>query len=117
LGGANIHFMYSDINAGSSSDPDAPATAFGLVDNVRVELLEAAVLEPPVVTDIKVADGLVRIRFTGQGDSSQFVVAGAAELTSAFAPESGVTIQSTGPNQFEATVGVNGAARFYRVGR
>lgn len=117
LGGANIHFMYSDINAGSSSDPNAPATAFGLVDNVRVELIEAAVVEPPVVNGIKVADGLVRIRFTGPGEASQFVVAGAAELTSAFTPESGVTIQSTGPNQFEATVGVNGAARFYRVGR
>ncbi|MCB0825889.1 MAG: PEP-CTERM sorting domain-containing protein [Armatimonadetes bacterium] len=36
--GDNIFFMQSDINAGSSSDANAEALLFGLVDNVEVEL-------------------------------------------------------------------------------
>lgn len=36
--GDNIFFIQSDINAGSSTDPNAQALLFGLVDNVEVEL-------------------------------------------------------------------------------
>ncbi|MEZ5163445.1 MAG: PEP-CTERM sorting domain-containing protein [Fimbriimonadaceae bacterium] len=36
--GENIFFAQSDINAGSSSDANAEALLFGLVDNVEVEL-------------------------------------------------------------------------------
>jgi hypothetical protein len=36
LGGGNLLLAHSDINAGSSTDPNAGALSFGLVDNVRV---------------------------------------------------------------------------------
>ncbi|HEY5911943.1 MAG TPA: Calx-beta domain-containing protein [Verrucomicrobiae bacterium] len=36
LGGANIVFGHFDINATVSTDPNAPALAFSLVDNVRI---------------------------------------------------------------------------------
>jgi len=36
LGGGNILFMYSDINATSSTDPNDTALLFGLFDNIRV---------------------------------------------------------------------------------
>lgn len=39
LGGGNIFFGHSDINAGSSTDPNAPALLFTLIDNVRVEVV------------------------------------------------------------------------------
>lgn len=113
LGGGNILLMYSDINAGSSTDPDSPAVAFGLVDNVRVERLAGA----PNITSITVSGGTVHLQFTGSGDASQFTVEAAAALPGTFAAESGVTIQNTGAGQFEATMAVNGDARFYRVRR
>jgi hypothetical protein len=45
LGGQNILFNHFDINATSSTDPNAPALLFGLIDNVRV----IAVPEPSVL--------------------------------------------------------------------
>ncbi len=39
LGGGNILFTQFDINAGSSTDPNAAALLFGLIDNVRVSEL------------------------------------------------------------------------------
>jgi hypothetical protein len=36
LGGDHLVFGHFDINAGASTDPNAPALAFSLVDNVRV---------------------------------------------------------------------------------
>jgi hypothetical protein len=36
LGGSNILFGHSDINATNSTDPNAPGTLFTLIDNVRV---------------------------------------------------------------------------------
>lgn len=39
LGGGNILFSQYDINAGISTDTNAPATSFGLVDNVRVTVV------------------------------------------------------------------------------
>jgi hypothetical protein len=36
LGGTNIMFNHYDINAGNSTDPNAPALAFSLIDNVRI---------------------------------------------------------------------------------
>ena len=44
LAGENILFMYSDVNATSSTDPNAIHLLFGLVDNVTV----MAVPEPSV---------------------------------------------------------------------
>ncbi len=117
LGGSNVHFMYSDINAGSSTDPDAPAMAFGLVDNVRVELIEAVTPDQPEISSISVDGTAVRIRFTGEGEASQFQVQGAPAVTAPFATEPGVTIQSAGPGAFEATFTTSGDLRFYRVGR
>lgn len=43
LGGANIVFGHFDINAGVSTDPNAPALAFSLVDNVRITNYAAVV--------------------------------------------------------------------------
>jgi hypothetical protein len=45
LGGSNIFFMQSDINAGSSLDPNDRSLLFGLIDNVRVSSID-----PPVIT-------------------------------------------------------------------
>ncbi len=42
LGGGNILFVQSDVNSGSSTDPNAATYAFGLFDNIVVE----AVPEP-----------------------------------------------------------------------
>lgn len=39
LGGGNIHFMYSDINATSSTDVNDVNLLFGLFDNVKVTLV------------------------------------------------------------------------------
>lgn len=39
LGGGNILFNHYDINATSSSDPNAPDLLFGLIDNVVVEVI------------------------------------------------------------------------------
>jgi hypothetical protein len=36
LGGSNIFFGHSDTNTSSSSDPNAPALLFTLIDNIRV---------------------------------------------------------------------------------
>ncbi len=43
LGGANILFGHFDINAGVSTDTNAPALAFSLVDNVRITNFAAVV--------------------------------------------------------------------------
>jgi hypothetical protein len=50
LGGGKIGFSHFDINATASVDPNAPALAFSLVDNVCVTDLCLGDTEPPTLT-------------------------------------------------------------------
>ncbi len=117
FGGDNILFMYSDINATSSTDPLAPETAFGLVDNVRVELLPSGPVEPASITGISLTGGSVTITFTAAGGTAaDFSVEGSATVSGPYAPET-ATITSTGANSFQAVLPAAGAAHFYRIKR
>ena len=116
FGGGNILFMHSDINATSSADPDAPFTAFGLIDNVRVEQLPGAPAEPAQITGIAVAGGQVRITFTARNARpGDFTLEGAETVTGPYAAESGAVITAAGADTFEATLPAAAAQRFFRV--
>jgi hypothetical protein len=80
LGGGNILFNYADINAGSSTDPDSPSVAFGLVDNVRVEQLSAPVTPLAFTAPTLSPDGIV---LTWTGGTGPFLVQGKLSLTDA----------------------------------
>jgi hypothetical protein len=115
FGGGNILFAYSDVDGTVSSDPNAAFLLFGLVDNVRVELLKA---DPKmVITDLALDGDTVRLRFSGLGEVSGFAVESADTLLGPFAQETGASIQGIGENLFEATMVRRGAQRFYRVVR
>lgn len=117
FGGGNILFMYSDINAGSSTDPNASDMAFGLVDNVRVELLPAGPAEPANITGITVEGANVKITFTAtSGSAGDFSVEGTATVNGPYAVET-ATIVSTAANTFQATLPATGATHFYRIKR
>jgi hypothetical protein len=117
LGGSNILFMFSDINAGSSIDPDAPYVAFGLIDNVRVEQLPSEVT-PATIEGIVVENTTVRITFTAQdAQPGDFTVVSSASVADGYAAETGATITSIGANRFQATLPVSGSERFYRIRR
>lgn len=115
FGGGNILFLHSDINAGSSSDPNAPDLAFGLVDNVRVEQIES--VQPTTLTGILLEEGTVRVRFTGTGQPADFALESAAAIPGPFAVEPTAVIRSVAAGEFEATVAPTGDLRFYRVRR
>jgi hypothetical protein len=116
FGGGNILFLHSDINATSSADPDAPFTAFGLVDNVRVERLPSGPAEPARITGIVVDGGNVKLTFTAAGGQpGDFTVEGAAEVTGPFAPEAGATVTASGADTFQATLPATGERRFFRI--
>jgi hypothetical protein len=115
FGGGNILFAYSDVDGTVSSDPNAAFLLFGLVDNVRVELLK----EDPkmVITDLALDGDTVRLRFSGGGEVSGLAVESADTLLGPFVQETGASIQGIGENLFEATMVRRGAQRFYRVVR
>lgn len=118
FGGGNILFMMSDINAGSSADPNAPSTAFGLIDNVRVEQIASEPPAPATLGTISVAGGSVTLTFTATGGApADFVVEGAPAVTGPFAGETGAVITSTGAEQYQAVLPATGDVRFYRVRR
>lgn len=56
LGGGNIFFGHSDINGTSSTDPNAPALLFTLIDNVRV------VPEPSTLAVLGAAGAMLGLR-------------------------------------------------------
>lgn len=115
FGGENILIVYSDTNDTISSDPNAAALLFGLVDNVRVELLkEPTTLE---ITRIAVDGDNVNLQFTGNGEATGFAIESADTILGPFIQESGARIQGTGQNLFEAMTIRNGPQRFYRVVR
>jgi hypothetical protein len=118
LGGGNILFNYFDINAGRSSDPNAPLIAFGLIDNVRVEGLATASQAPTLQIPV-VAAGNVQIDFAGASSDtpSAFVLQSSANVESGYATDTGATIVQLSPGQFRATAAVNGERRFYRIQR
>jgi hypothetical protein len=118
FGGGNILFLHSDINAGSSSDGNAEALAFGLIDNVRVETLTVIPPQAPNITGIALTNNTAIITFTGATNDSaaSFTVESVASLGSPFG-SAGVTNQVLSPGVFQATVPISGASRFYRIRR
>lgn len=116
LGGGNILLNYSDINAGSSSDINAPDMLFGLIDNVRVESLAVT---RPNITSTRIVGGNVQVDFSGAASdsASAFTLEGTATVAGGYAPEPGANITQLSPGSFRATAPVNGALRFYRIRR
>jgi hypothetical protein len=49
LGGDNVFFGHSDVNATSSADPNDEALLFTLIDNVRVTQNETPIPVPPTL--------------------------------------------------------------------
>ena len=116
FGGGNILFMFSDINLGSSTDPDSPSVAFGLVDNVRVEALSTVAPEPAQITGIRIEGGNAKLTFTAKNAApADFTVEGAEAVNGTFGAEAGATITSVGADQFEATLPASAAQRFFRI--
>jgi Calx-beta domain-containing protein len=118
LGGSNILFNYFDINAGSSTDIDSPFVAFGLVDNVRVEILATSPQAPNIQT-IAIGGGNVQIDFSGATSDTPtaFSLLGSANVASSYANEAGASITQLSPGSFRVTAPVNGTLRFYRIQR
>lgn len=70
LGGANIVFGHFDINAGASTDVNAPNLAFSLVDNIRVTEFTNVVTvtaATPAASETGSAAGTFTITRTGSG--------------------------------------------------
>jgi hypothetical protein len=118
LGGNNILLMHSDINAGSSTDPNAASLAFALFDNILVQAIDAAA---PAVEIVSVAleDGSLVLEFTGAaGDApDSFQILGSAEVNGTYAAEEGVTVEQVSPGRFRVELPADEAARFFRVAR
>jgi hypothetical protein len=119
LGGGNILFNYFDINAGSSSDPNSPSVAFGLIDNVRVEALTTTTPQAPEVTSIAITGGNVQIDFAGASSDTPaaFALQSSPNAESGYASEGGVIITQVGPGRFHVQTAVSGEKRFYRIQR
>lgn len=118
LGGDNILLLHSDINAGSSTDPNATEIAFGLFDNIRVEAIEAP-SGPATLTSIRLAEGNVILEFTGAASDapSAFRVEAAATVTGPYTTEAAATVSQVAPGQFRAQVPATGTVRFYQIVR
>ncbi len=87
-------------------------------DNVRVVQLESTTPPQPVITGMRTESGTVRITFTSPtGQASQFSVVSSPIVDDAYQPEGSAVVQSTGVGEFEATVPMNGAVRFYKIKR
>lgn len=117
--GGNILLNHSDINASSSTDPNAPIMAFGLFDNVRVYSIAATT--PPDIDTIQLINGgtQVQIDFTaGASDTaSSFKLQSADIVTGSYADDNTATITSQGGDKFRATVPAGAASKFFRLRR
>ena len=113
----NIFVGFFDINATQTGNQDL---SFGLVDNLRVERLEA--VQPPVeieITSISRTNANVLITFTAPAQVQNPVVDGAAVVTGPYSPEQNVQIEnvSAGPGNaiWRATIPMTTPNRFFRV--
>lgn len=117
LGGSNILFNHFDINATASSDANAPFLLFGLIDNVRVESLAAAV-QAPRITGSRISGGNIEIDFAAAANDAPgaFKLQSAPGLTG-FADESAAVVTQVSPGNFRASAAAAGPIRFYRIAR
>lgn len=116
--GDNILLLHSDINAGSSTDANAPFVSFGLFDNVRVILL--APPEELRIGTIEIGENgtTVQLEFTGSASDTpaSFHVLSAGSAAGPY-ERVNATITQLGPGQFLATLPVSGERQFYKVGK
>lgn len=117
LAGGDIVLLHSDINAGSSADPNAPAMAFGLFDNVRVYAL-ATEAAPIRITDIRMVNTDVQLTFAaGQSDTAaDFKVNASGVATGPYAPVT-ASVSQLSPGTFKAVLPQAGNQQFYKIGR
>lgn len=119
--GGNIALLHSDINTGSSSDPNAFVTAFGLFDNVRAYQLITQPSTPANITAIRLVNNgtTVQVDFDGtaQDTASAFTLQASANAASGYADAAAATISQLSPGKFRATIAVSGDRQFYRVRR
>lgn len=119
--GGNIALLHSDINAGSSSDPNSIAMAFGLFDNVRVYQIAAQPSAPVRITGIRMINNgsAVQIDFEGgaQDTASAFTLQASAVASGGFTDAPSATITQVSPGKFRAVIVVSGQMHFYRIRR
>lgn len=113
--GGNILLLHSDINAGSSSDANAPFVAFGLFDNVRViSLTEPA----PRIGSIRLEENGTSVQMSFESVVTDtpvsFRVLSAASAAGPYS-EVNATITQSGPGHFLATLPASGDQQFYRI--
>lgn len=113
----NVFVGYQDVFA-TGSLSDNPSMSFGLVDNFRVETFSSAPPTTPNITGIQVVGSTVVINFTGgSADSpSSFTVQSSGDVGAAFQNDLTANISGSG-GTFQATIPMNGAARFYKIKR
>ncbi|MFN0068805.1 MAG: hypothetical protein ACKVYV_14355 [Limisphaerales bacterium] len=118
FGGGSILLNYSDINGGSSSDPNAAAMLFGLFDNVRVELLSPP-SGPVEITGAGFVNQRLRLTFTGAATDTpaSFQIVVASAVSGPYTPDASATsiIIQTAPGEFRTEVSPNGDAKFIQV--
>jgi hypothetical protein len=114
--GSNISLNQSDINATTSlADPNAISVEFGLIDNVRVEVLPITL---PRITSVQVTNSQVLINFTGATNDVlySFTLESSPTVNTGYTSDP-ATIVQIAPGSFRATATVSGTTRFYRIRR
>lgn len=119
--GGNIALLHSDINATSSSDPNASVTAFGLFDNVRAYQLISQPTTPANITSIRLVNNgaTVQIDFDGtaQDTAAAFTLQATANAAGPYTDAGTATITQVSPGKFRASIAASGGQQFYRVRR
>jgi hypothetical protein len=116
LGGGSILLNHYDINATSSTDTNAPALHFGLIDNVKVSIPGLPAVQ---ITGISINGTDVIIDFSA-GDSdtaSSFKLQSASAVGGTYADDNSAIFSNPSTGVFSVTTQVNGATQFYRIGR
>ncbi len=115
----NVFVGFFDINATQTGNQDL---SFGLVDNLRVERLEAT--QPPgdlQITAVTRAGTNIQITFNAPAEVQNPVVEGAAVVTGPWDTEPNVQLEnlSAGPGTaiWRATIPVTTPSRFFRIRR
>jgi hypothetical protein len=119
FGGGNILFNYFDINAGSTTDPNAPDLHFALVDNVRVQQLTTTTPTQPEITGTTLVTEGLRLTFTGSTNDAPtaFSLVGSETVNGAYTPVAGATISQTAPGTFEVIIPLGTGNGFYQIQR
>lgn len=113
----NIFVGFFDINATQTGNQDL---SFGLVDNLRVEQLDA--VQPPGeirISGITRSNATVQILFSAPASVQNPVIEGSATITVGFGPEPNVQLENIGVGAggsiWRATIPITTPNRFFRV--